>query len=235
MIRVAILIAVLSVAFASDTVLNDKENLKKSDNGQFSDYGPFDIEFTHVGRIVDPKCIRGDFVAMRILRNNGQVESDVVERTRYFNERRQYPMFHVSPCVSCGNITEQAIAVCKKVLKPAYHAVPTRFVYIDVTNPLSWSKNKNDNIEVIKKFAILIDGCNDHYSPAIFTTKDSWEAITGSYSGFSDLPLWYTNLDGRRDHVNFVPFGGWQKPDAKTHTLIGRDECGNEEVMLGFI
>ena len=194
--------------------------------------------FTHVGRINNPYCLNGRYVAMRILTKNGEIEPNIIETTKFLNERRQFGVYHAAPCITCGNITEQALNVCNKILIPAYReALVVRFVYIDVTNPLVWSRNKNDNIDAIERFAVIIGGCGEngfHYSPAIFTTKDSWEVITSSHSGLSDLPLWYTNFDGKADHSNFLPFGGWKIPKAKTYRLSGRDECGNEDIMLGF-
>ena len=197
------------------------------------------FESTHIGKINDIHCesLRGKYVSIRVLKKNGEVEPSALENAKIFSNQGRWVSYHATPCVKCGNVTKQGIELCEKLLQPALHIKSLIQVYIDATDPLAWSRNIRENVLAIREFATMIDGCGiDHayYSPAIFTNKTSWETITGSHSGFSCMPLWYMNLDGRMDHSNFVPFGGWQKPSGKMHHLIGRDGCGNEDVMLGF-
>lgn len=193
---------------------------------------------THTEKIKDYSCIRDRDVAIRVLTKDGKPEQNIEELTRLFTGRKQVPTYYGAPCVKCGNILDQASDLCNKVLKPCLKYFAAVYFFIDVTDPAVWSKDQVENIAALEDFSVIIRGCSDdftHYYPNILTNKQSWERIMGpTYDGFYTTLLWHMNLDGKMDHSDFVPFGGWRIPKAKTYKLVGRDECGNENVMKGF-
>uniref|UniRef100_A0AC34GVZ7 Uncharacterized protein n=1 Tax=Panagrolaimus sp. ES5 TaxID=591445 RepID=A0AC34GVZ7_9BILA len=91
-------------------------------------------------------------------------------------------------------------------------------VWLQVTSPIKWSSNVQNNINLIQSFVdrALAVGV----PPSIYTNWYDWQQITGSYTGFSNLRLWYwnnfgSNIESAANFDDFSSFGGWTKPAVK--------------------
>lgn len=65
-------------------------------------------------------------------------------------------------------------------------------------------------------------------APGIFTSSSMWSQImgsTGACQKFKTLPLWFAHYDKTQSFDDFVPFGGWTKPNYKQYEG-GAPACG---------
>jgi len=106
-------------------------------------------------------------------------------------------------------------------------------VWLVVTQPTSWSKNAQTNIDFINRFLARARAAK-HYV-GIYTNWYDWYLITNQYKGVQTngtVLLWYWNTLGigssavsSRDFSDFRQFGGWRYPAVKQFGIV-EDVCG---------
>jgi hypothetical protein len=62
--------------------------------------------------------------------------------------------------------------------------------------------------------------------PGTYASEYMWGQVAGSgCTSASDTTLWYAHYDGNPSFSDFVPFGGWSKPNVKQYSGTG-SICG---------
>jgi hypothetical protein len=102
--------------------------------------------------------------------------------------------------------------------------INVRSIWLQVTSPINWSNNVQTNVNLITSFVSRAN--QNGVSAGIYTNWYDWQQITGSYTGFSSLRLWYWNAYGQGPNAetqasfdDFRPFGGWSRPAVKQFAL----------------
>ena len=168
-------------------------------------------------------------VIVRALMSNGQVDPNAWQNLNDLQYCGTHSAIYMTPCVKCGNATAQANKVCDAFENLSVSG----YGFIDVTDRNVWALTQQENIAFLKEFANAIDS-RRRYSPAILTTKQSWEAIMGvDYSGHADKKLWYIHIDGDYRHKDFVPFGGWNTNPMKKTYKLNFSFCDVTEMDIG--
>ena len=76
---------------------------------------------------------------------------------------------------------------------------------------------------------------NQGRAPGIYASYYMWQSIMGSANActnLGDVPLWYAHYDGKDNFSDFVPFGGWTKPNMKQY--VGDTTMCGAGVDLSF-
>lgn len=96
-------------------------------------------------------------------------------------------------------------------------------IWLDVEPDRMWSSNHQTNINFIKGLAQALDRRGVKYG--VYTNANGWNQITGGWTGFSHLPLWWAYWDGSPSFSKWSSFGGWKRPAMKQYkgdtTLCG--------------
>lgn len=105
------------------------------------------------------------------------------------------------------------------------------YLWVDVeTNPspgCSWAASTpEDNCAFLEQLVnqIALRG----KPPGIYASNFMWNQIMGSSTAcqkFKSYPLWYPHYDKLQTFDDFVPFGGWTKPNYKQYQG-STDVCG---------
>lgn len=112
------------------------------------------------------------------------------------------------------------------------------YIWIDVeTNSspgCSWAASTpEDNCNFLEQMVNQITKRGK--SPGIYASTYMWNQIMGSASAcqkFKSLPLWYAHYDKIQSFDDFVPFGGWTKPNYKQYQ--GTTQLCNTGVDLNW-
>ena len=194
------------------------------------------VHTTEAITLADAKCLKKNGyseVIIRALKGDGNIDANAYDSAMKLNKAGINPNFYVTPCMKCRDAKEQAVKVCRLVKKTTYDV---SIVYVDVVDSNVWSSLPQENVAFLTEFTGVISSCpiNHKFSieAAIWSTKEKWETIMGTYSGYFANRLWYVNLDGDPSPKDFKPFGGWAKPHKKTFK-IGHTDCGHTEFGLG--
>jgi hypothetical protein len=102
--------------------------------------------------------------------------------------------------------------------------INVRSIWLQVTSPINWSNNVQTNVNLITSFVSRAN--QNGVSAGIYTNWYDWQQITGSYTGFSSLRLWYWNAYGQGPNAeaqasfdDFRAFDGWSRPAVKQFAL----------------
>uniref|UniRef100_A0AC34GZU2 Lysozyme n=1 Tax=Panagrolaimus sp. ES5 TaxID=591445 RepID=A0AC34GZU2_9BILA len=108
--------------------------------------------------------------------------------------------------------------------------INVRSIWLQVTSPINWSNNVQTNVNLIQSF---VNRANSNgVSAGIYTNWYDWQQITGSYTAFNGLRLWYWNSLGQGQNSesaatfdDFRTFSGWVKPAVKQFA-VNENLCG---------
>ena len=133
----------------------------------------------------------------------------IVATKEYIPNRRLVinPTMKLEPDVIINKVCGEVI----KGLDEKFH------VYISVYNDKTWSTDAAKNrqfIEGMRNQMINLPNC--YKTINIITRKFDWEAVFGEdYYEFAQRVLVWDKTSGKEcSRDDFVPFGGWQKPDG---------------------
>jgi hypothetical protein len=108
--------------------------------------------------------------------------------------------------------------------------INVRSIWLQVTSPINWSNNIQTNVNLIQSFVSRANA--NGVSAGIYTNWYDWQQITGSYTAFSGLRLWYWNALGQGPNAeapatfdDFRTFAGWVKPAVKQFA-VNEALCG---------
>jgi hypothetical protein len=88
-------------------------------------------------------------------------------------------------------------------------------LWLDIEGTSYWSSSTSKNVAFIQD---MVDECSAlGVSCGIYTSNSQWSPITGGYTGFSNMPLWYAHYDNSPSFSDFSAFGGWTKPAIKQY------------------
>jgi len=159
-------------------------------------------------------CIHGkgyEFAIIRGYQSGGRVDPNVVSNIR--NARSagfKYVDVYLFPCVPCNNPSTQAQDLVNAIRGHNYGTV-----WVDIEN-YRWSSNKDSNQRFITEMVNELKRLGQ--TVGIYSSYYNWEEITGiSWTGVSDLPLWYAHYDYSPSFSDFRSFGGWSKPAIKQY------------------
>ena len=135
------------------------------------------------------------------------------------------------PCTGKQSATDQVNAMISQLDNVANGMYGT--IWLDVeTNPspgCSWKQwTPEQNCQFIQE---LVDAVRDAgKTPGIYSSRYQWENVfgVGNYnycSQVSDVPLWYSHYDGKKNFNRFKSFAGWSEPDMKQY-LGDKQMCG---------
>jgi GH25 family lysozyme M1 (1,4-beta-N-acetylmuramidase) len=151
------------------------------------------------------------FAIVRGYQSNGQVDSNAVNTIKNArNAGFQYVDVYAFPCVSCGNAAGQASTLINALKGSSYGTI-----WLDVES-YSWSSNLSTNQAFITSY--VNSAKSQGKAVGIYSSYYNWQSIVGlSWSGVSNLPLWYAHYDNSPSFSDFTPFGGWSKPAMKQY------------------
>jgi len=152
-----------------------------------------------------------EFAIVRGYQSGGQVDPNAAANVRNAKAAGiQYVDLYLFPCVPCGNPAGQVQA-----LVSAMSGVPYGMIWLDIER-YQWSGNLGANQNFISSMLSELTSLGQH--PGVYTNYYNWEAIVGlNWGGASGYPLWYAHYDGSPNFGDFVPFGGWSKPNIKQY------------------
>ena len=97
----------------------------------------------------------------------------------------------------------------------------TNMVWMDIEGPQYWSSsctsNQNWLAEAISTIDSLYKGCGLSSCVGIYASESQWSPIMCNTAQFSNHQLWYAHYDNSASFSDFVPFGGWSKPNIKQY------------------
>jgi GH25 family lysozyme M1 (1,4-beta-N-acetylmuramidase) len=118
---------------------------------------------------------------------------------------------YIFPCPTCGNGYGQ-VAAAVSALRNGGATIG--MLWLDIEGTQYWmDQASNRNF-----FNSLVSGCQAAgVHCGVYTSASQWNPIMGSFSGGSNMPLWYAHYDGNPSFSDFSGFGGWSKPAMKQY------------------
>ncbi|KAJ3439686.1 lysozyme protein [Anaeramoeba flamelloides] len=167
--------------------------------------------------VTDLKCLKNDgfdFGFVQAQRSNGEYNPYIKQVFKNLREAGlKYVDVYIFP-----NVKEDARGqIYKTISKLKEDGVLTdNMVWLDIEK-YEWPSSHTTNIKFIEE---MIDEVENQYKGgkvAIYSSKYSWDAITGGTTKFKDYQLWYAHYDNNESFSDFEPFGGWTKPNIKQY------------------
>jgi len=169
----------------------------------------------------------------RIFRSNGLVDQDGIHNVANA-QAVGFPVnntgVYMFPCAKCS--TSAAVQVTRAI--NAMNGVGFGSFWLDIEGGSTYWRTSTYNQQWITQALntaqqILSTLPNNGTAPVlgVYTNKNEWAGIVGSWSGASSYPLWYAHYDNTPNFNDFQPFGGWTTPSIKQYkgdaTICGKD------------
>ena len=173
------------------------------------------------------QCMKNNgysFVIIRGWYSFGAVDKNVVSNLNNAKAAGLITDIYMFPCRG-KSATAQVDEMMSSISGSLYG-----MIWIDVeTNPSSgcgWGKDYAANCAYLTD---IISRIKSHgKKPGIYASEYMWQTIMGSLKGcpsVSSTQLWYAHYDNKPTFSDFLPFGGWSKPNIKQYagdtTLCG--------------
>ena len=116
---------------------------------------------------------------------------------------------------------------------PPLSSVTYGMVWINVDKS-SLTTNSTYNIGYLQGLIASIQEAEStvKHGVGIRTNILDYNAIIGTFTGFSNLPLWYVQYDSTPSFAGFVPFGGWTKPTMKSFAVMAQSGSDEADVVI---
>ena len=118
---------------------------------------------------------------------------------------------YIYPAVNSGKSPETQIQETHDNLSNSKYGM----LWLDIEG--TWSSDYTANVNFIQ--GMVNEAAALNITLGMYTSKNSWTAITGNSDKFSSIPLWYPHYENTPNpsFSDFVPFGGWSKPNVKQY------------------
>eukprot|EP01113_Clastostelium_recurvatum_P000662 TRINITY_DN10302_c1_g2_i1.p1 TRINITY_DN10302_c1_g2~~TRINITY_DN10302_c1_g2_i1.p1 ORF type:complete len:236 (+),score=42.32 TRINITY_DN10302_c1_g2_i1:2-709(+) len=135
---------------------------------------------------------------------------------------------YVWMCPNCDGNNPASDSMTRLVQYLKSNNVSFGMVWMDIeicdNDPTCWN-SFSDNIAFIQEAVATLQ--KNNIKVGIYSTPYEWGSVFGSsFTGFSNLPLWYANPNGQETFSDFAPFAGWTTPALKQYSWSGSD-CGS--------
>jgi hypothetical protein len=153
--------------------------------------------------------------------NGGSVNTNLIQNLNNVGSAMLRNEIYVTPATT-GKTGAAQFDATYNYLKAS--GVNVRSIWLQVTSPINWSINIQSNNNLIQSFVSRAN--QNGVSVGIYTNWYDWQQITGSYTAFSTLRLWYWSSYGQGPTAesqasfdDFRGFAGWKTPAVKQFAL----------------
>ncbi len=90
-------------------------------------------------------------------------------------------------------------------------------IWLDIEANSNWTAHTDVNVKFISQIYAEFKAQNKKLG--VYTEQSVYEKIVGKWTELSTLPLWYADVNHKKDYHGFRPFNGWNKPAMKQYEI----------------
>lgn len=162
------------------------------------------------------QCVRNygyKFAIVRCFCSNGNPDHNCAQSVaNAWAAGFEHVDIYMFPCPQCGNARLQ-------VQRLYEHSRNIRFgqMWLDIEGSQYWLGNVASNRAFFNELAKASQDFFGSKLGGVYTNKVQWDAIMGSWTGASNMRLWWAYWDFSPSWSGWAPFGGWSSPAIKQY------------------